>query len=123
MKTRGRVLVAGRVAKERSEAVGRVLGTDVAIERSITGGSVVVAAYVDVECLFASSGVVAAHCVVPKRSKTHGSVIDAGCEVEESILALGGGSVWIASVRWWIHGNHARGYPKRNARDGQSESQ
>src|SRR5262249_22723994 len=106
LKTRGRILLASRVGKERAKPVRRVFTTGIVIERSITRSCVVVAGNVEVERLFANSRVKAAGCVIEERIKADCSVVATARKVEQGILAFSSGSVGVASVRWRINCQH-----------------
>src|SRR2546430_8605048 len=84
IKTAGRVVVAGCVAKERFLTVRRVVGAGcVASKRTRTVGRVVLAG-----------------CVAKERFKTDGRVVEAlDGDAKESVVALSGVLVGIATVR------------------------
>ena len=83
----GNVVVPGVVEHERIKTVGRVVVAIVGLERTTTGGRVVVIDCVGIERIDSIRRVAAAGCVAKERLKTVGSVEEACCEVEERTIA------------------------------------
>ena len=89
----GNVVVPGVVENERIKTVGRVVVAIVGLERTTSGGRVVVIDCVGIERIDSIRRVAAAGCVAKERLKTVGSVADARCVLKERSKTDGRGGL------------------------------
>ena len=107
MKTIGRVVAPGSVAKEGVYSDGRILEScRVAIECVNTVGRIIDARGVQRQRITADGRVEVPAGVTFERRETNGRIVYAAAETQKGVLAFRRVGAGIASVRWRTYGLH-----------------